>query len=248
MGRQHALVAVLAGVGIAACVPSAPWPVRGLAVIVCGGAGLLPDLDHPRATAARSLGLLTKLVAIGVDRIAVAVYHATRAEGDSATRTGGHRTLTHTVPWSLLTGTFAGLLCVASPVAGVVACALLGGLLSLGLRVAGVTLAAGSGAVAWWVLTEHSGWWPVVPVAVTVGCLVHIAADAVTVSGVPAMWPLASKGERWRMVTLPVTFTAGDHVETALVAPALILAVAVSVASVTGLLPVLASAVAVALG
>lgn len=234
MGRQHALVAVLAGVGIAALIPSAPWPVRGLAVLVCGGAGLLPDLDHPRATAARSLGLLTKLVAVAVDRIAVAVYHATRAEGDSATRTGGHRTLTHTVPWSLLTGVAAGVLCLAGPVSGAVACALLGGLLSLGLRVAGATLAAASGAVAWWVLTEHSGWWPVVPVAVTVGCLCHIAGDFVTTSGVPIMWPLLRNGKRWDMVSAPVTFSAGDSIESVIVGPALIAAVFLSVASLTG--------------
>lgn len=241
LGKQHALSAVLAGVGVGACVPDAPWPVRVLVVAVTGGAGLLPDLDHPGATAARSLGFVTKLVALGVDRVAVTVYHATRASGDSATRQGGHRTLTHTVPWSLLTGVAVAALGMVSPVALVVTCALLGGLLSLGLQVAGVTLAGGTGAVAWWVLAEHPSWWPLVPVSVTVGCLVHIAGDMVTTSGVPVLWPLVSQGQRWRMVTAPVTFSAGDHVETALVAPLLVVGVGVAVASVTGVLPVLVS-------
>lgn len=248
LGRQHALAAVLSGVGVAACIPSAPWPIRTLVVVVTGGAGLLPDLDTPQGTAARSLGPVTRLLAVAVDRGSLAIYHATRETGDSATRRSGHRLATHTVPACVLAGLLVAVLGLVSPVALVVACAVLGGLLALGLRQAGFALAVSTGVLAWWALDSHSSWWWAVPVAVTVGCLCHLVADAMTATGIPALWPLASKGERWRMVTLPVTFTAGDHVETALVAPTLILAVAVSVASVTGLLPVLASAVAVALG
>lgn len=243
MGRQHSLCGLLAGVGLAAVLPAAPIEIRGLLVIVTGGAALLPDLDHPGATAAKSLGLLTKAVAFGIDRLAVAAYHATRAPGDSASRHGGHRLLTHTVPWCVLVGGLVGLLGWVSPVALAVSCGLLGGLLGLGLRVAGVGLAVATAVVSWWAFAQHPGWSFTVAVAVCLGGLVHLAGDAVTPSGIPLLWPLVSRGERWRMVHTPVTFTAGDSVESMLVAPLLVLGLVVATAQVTGVLPVVIAAV-----
>lgn len=247
LGMQHATCGLLAGVGVAALIPSAPWPLRGLVVVTAGGAALLPDLDHPGATAAKSLGPVTKVIAWAVDRVAVTVYHATRGPGDSPTRRGGHRLLTHTVPACLLAGALVGLLGVLSPVALAVVCGLLAGLLALGTKQAGVTLAVTCAGVAWWLLERYPGWSWAVPVAVTVGCLVHLAGDAVTPSGVPLLWPLAVRGERWRMVSTPVTFDAGGAAETVAVAWLLRAGLAVAVASVTGVLPVVVSA-AVAAG
>jgi len=243
MGRSHGLTGLLGGVGFAALLPAAPMPVRGLLVIVMGGAALLPDLDHPNATAAKSLGLLTKVIAYGVDRLAVTVYHATRARGDSASRQGGHRLLTHTIPWCLLVGGLVAVLGTASPVALAVFCGLLGGLLGLGLQVAGIGVALSTGVLAWWTLDTYPGWSWTVSVAVSIGSLVHLGGDAVTPSGVPLLWPLVYRGERWRMVSTPVTFTAGDSVESLLVAPLLVVSVVVSAAQVTGVLPVVISAV-----
>lgn len=237
MGRQHCASALLAGVGLAACVPSAPWPIRALVVVVTGGAGLLPDLDHPSATAARSLGLLTKLIARGVDTVSLAVYHATRSPGDAASRHSGHRLLTHTWPGCLLAGVIAGLLVLVSPIAGAVLCGLLGGLMALGIRQAGFPIAAVTSVVAWFTLDQHSGWSWLVPVAVLLGCVVHTLGDWLTNSGVPLLWPMASQGKRWRLVTAPVTFAAGDHIEKNLVAPLLVIGLVVATAQVTGVLP-----------
>lgn len=243
MGRSHALCGVLAGCGLVALVPSAPLPVRGLLVAVTGGAALLPDLDHPSSTAARSIGLLTKLIAHGLSALSLAVYHATRETGDPGDRHSGHRLLTHTLPGSLLAGLLVAAACLLHPAAAAVSLGLLAGLLSLGLHVAGIGLAVGAAGVAWWASTTHPGWWWLYGVAVTVGCLAHIAGDACTNSGVPLAWPLLLGGRRWRLLKTPVTFATGTAVETALVTPVLLVAVAVAGSWVTGVLALVVSAV-----
>lgn len=243
LGRQHALSALLVGVGMTAAIPGAPIPVQALVVVITGGAGLLPDLDHPAATAARSLGWVTRFLALGVDRMSLAIYHASRTPGDVADRHSGHRLVTHTAPGALFLGALAGAAAWVSPVAAVVTCALLAGLLSLGLRVAGIGLALAGGGLAWVVVSQYPGWSWLVPVAVTVGCLAHVAGDWVTNSGVPILWPLVSDGKRWRLVHAPVTFAAGDSVETLLVAPALLVSLVLATATVTGVLPAVVSAV-----
>jgi membrane-bound metal-dependent hydrolase YbcI (DUF457 family) len=244
MGRQHALTGVLAGVGFAAAVPAAPTPIRALLVVVTGGAALLPDLDHPSATAARSLGVLTKVIAIGMDRLALSVYHATRGPRDTAARESGHRLFTHTLPACVLAGGVVGLLVLVYPVLVALVAALLAGLLALGFKRAGGVLAIGAGLVTWWALTQHPGWSWLFPAAVTLGCAVHIMGDMVTNSGVPVLWPIERAGKRWAPVRTPVTFNAGGPEEQLVVAPLLLLAVALSVSWSTGLLAVVVSAVA----
>ena len=243
MGRQHCLTGVLAGVGVAACVPGASVGWRLLVIAVTGGAALLPDLDHPSATAARSLGFVTRVLAKGVDLASLAVYHATREGVDPTERHSGHRLVTHTVPGELLASLVAASLCLLHPVAGAVLCALLAGLMSLGLKVAGGVFAAASGFTGWFLLDRESGWWWLVPVAVFVGCVVHILGDTVTNSGTPLLWPLRSQGRRWRLVTTPVTFAAGDAVETLLIAPLLVVGVALASGGLLGVWPVLWAAV-----
>lgn len=80
------------------------------------------------------------------------------------------------------------------------------------------------------------------PVAVSLGCLVHVLGDWLTDSGVPLLWPVVSQGKRWRLVRSPAPFSAGDHVETGIVRPLLWAGLLVSVSCVTGVLPVLVSA------
>lgn len=225
---------VLAGIGIAASVPSAPPAWRLLVVAVTGGAALLPDLDHPSATAARSLGIVTGLVAVAVDAASLAIYRATRMGGDPAERQSGHRLVTHTVPGCLLASLVAASLCLVHPIAGAVLCCLLAGLLSLGLRLLGCGLGTLGGLLAWWSLDHEGGWWWLVPLAVLVGCLVHVLGDTITDSGTPLLWPLVRGGRRWRLVTTPVTFAAGDDVELFAVAPLLLGAVGLASFSVLG--------------
>jgi membrane-bound metal-dependent hydrolase YbcI (DUF457 family) len=242
MARAHVLTGLLAGCGIVALVPSAPAPVRVLAVATAGGAALLADLDTPSSTAARSLGPVTRLLARGIGLACLAVYHATRTEADPASRQDGHRLATHTVPGCLLAASLAAAACLLHPAAGAAVLGLLGGLLGLGLRLAAAGLAVGTGALGWWTLTTHPGWWPLVAAAVLAGTLAHLAGDALTPAGLPLAWPLVTRGRRWHPVTAPVTFPAGGAEEALLVTPALLVATVAAGGAVAGVWPLLAAA------
>lgn len=242
LGKSHAICGLLAGVGLDALIPTAPLPVKGLVVLSAGGAALLNDLDHPAATAARSLGIVTKVIAIGVDQASLALYYATATAGDPPDRKSGHRLATHTVPFCILAGGLIAVLGLVSPIAVAVVVALLAGLLAQGIKVAGTGLFFTTLAVSCWVLTQEPGWSWLVSLAVTVGCLVHLAGDWVTNSGLPVLWPLVSQGKRWRLVHAPVTFAAGDAVETSLVRPLLVVGLIGAVAWETGLLGVVVEA------
>lgn len=200
---------------------------------------MLPDLDHPSATAARSLGIVTRLLAVGIDRLSLAIYFATREDRDPGERRSGHRLVSHTLPGCLVSALLVAVLCLLHPIAGAAAVCLLVGLLGLGVKVIGGGTALVAGGAAWWVLEHQWSWWWVLPLATFVGCLVHIAGDACTNSGVPILWPLLRDGRRWRLVTTPVTFAAGDHVEKMLVAPLLVVGVALASLWPLGLLPVI---------
>jgi membrane-bound metal-dependent hydrolase YbcI (DUF457 family) len=63
-------------------------------------------------------------------------------------------------------------------------------------------------------------WW--IGLAVTLGCLTHLAGDWITVSGVPLLWPLSRRGKRWWRYRLPLTrIHAGGPFERWVIAPAL---------------------------
>ena len=207
----HTISGLLGGCLLIAAIPSAPVPVEALMVLTCGGAALLPDLDHPGSKAARSLGIVTRLLARMLDALSLAVYHATRSERDFATREGGHRLLTHTIPGCLLFGALASLACFLHPGAGASLLGLLAGLLGLGLKQAGASLALVTGGGAWWVLTTFPAWSAVYGVAVFVGCLSHLGGDVVTNSGIPLVWPIEVGGKRWHKVSTPATFDTGGE-------------------------------------
>jgi membrane-bound metal-dependent hydrolase YbcI (DUF457 family) len=243
MGRSHALSGALGGVGVVAVVPGEPWPVALLAIAVTGGAALLPDLDHPPSTAARSLGPLTRLLARFLGWLSLVVYQATRGDGDQAGRQSGHRLATHTVPGCLLAGGLVYALGSVSPVALAVACGLLAGLLGLGLQAAGFASAVAGAAVSYWCGLQYPGWSWLFAVCVSLGCLVHVAGDSVTSQGVPVAWPLLLGDERWRFLSTPVTFPAGGFEEKTFVAPGLLVALVCSGVWVTGVGPAVWAAI-----
>lgn len=244
MCNSHVAGALSVGVGFAAAIPHAPLPVRVLAVVLTGGAGLLPDLDHPGGKASRSLGLATRLLARAVASISVATYHATRTDGDRPGAGGGHRKLTHTVPGAVAFGVAAGVMVLVHPVAGAVAGGVLCGLMALGFRSLGAGFTLAGAGVTWWTLTHDHPWSWVIPVAVVLGSLAHIGCDMWTSAGVPVCWPFVVHGERWYRVTAPVTFSTGTPTETTLVTPMLWMVLAVSCGVVTGVLPALLGALA----
>jgi membrane-bound metal-dependent hydrolase YbcI (DUF457 family) len=239
MAKAHTLCGLIAGCGVAAVVPAAPLPVRLLAAAVTGGAALLPDLDHPSSTVARSLGILTRLLARALDAASLAIYHATRTGGDPADRKSGHRLVTHTVPGCILFASLTAASCLLHPASSAVALGMLGGLLGLGMRIAGIGVAASCAAAGWWSAQAHPGYWWLYGLAVLVGAFAHVAGDWCTNSGVPLAWPVVVGGRRWRLFTAPVTFDAGGVEERILVTPLLYGCLLLSGGAVTGVLPLL---------
>jgi membrane-bound metal-dependent hydrolase YbcI (DUF457 family) len=229
MGRSHAVSGLL--VGCLAVTPAVtlagvmPGPVAALAVAVAGGAALLPDIDHPSSTAARSLGWVTRLLARGVDAGSLVIYYATAGPRDVTERRSGHRLVTHTPVGAVTFGLLVTLAVLAHPIAGAVTLGLVCALLGLGLRQAGVTCLLAGAAASWWVTVTYPQWWWLWGVAVTVGAHVHREGDWCTNSGVPRRsWPRMVDGRRWDLHRAPVTFPAGGAEETSFVFPALCVA------------------------
>jgi hypothetical protein len=95
MGHSHAVSGTtvwLAGAaGLAAAGwPESPWHVVA-GTVVCAGAALLPDLDHPSATIVLALGPVTRLLAKGIAAGSAAVHAATRTDRDRPNGNGHRR-------------------------------------------------------------------------------------------------------------------------------------------------------------
>lgn len=158
--------------------------------IICAGAALVPDMDHHSGTIAYSLPPLTKIACAGVETIS-----------------GGHRHGTHSIlgiiAFTLLTwvASFftitvegrtvaigAGLIVVP-----LVAFAMKGLRVRLGSRGSILNTAVGpwivslaTAGIATYFLDEKWTW---LPIAVGLGALIHCMGDALTVQGVPWLWP-----------------------------------------------------------
>lgn len=219
-GNTHALSATAAFLGLAVplsqSVPLTSATVA-LGAIVAGGAGLLPDLDHRHATAARTFGPITWALARAVEAISGGHRHATHSLIGAGVFTGIAAWATHAGGWPL---TILLALCI-----GLADRALLPRAkprkdwkLTWG-DVAGLVHAAAAGVVGY--LLAHSTLdMTVVPYAVAIGVAAHIAGDALTERGVPICWP------HLRFYRL-ATIDTGKWVETWVVVPALYAALAV---------------------
>jgi membrane-bound metal-dependent hydrolase YbcI (DUF457 family) len=215
MGPTHAMSGAAAGAAVAvvtAQLTGAPATVAATGVLagVTAGAAVLPDLDHPSGTAARTLGPLTWLLSVQVNRAAAMVAELTGARG----RASGHRTTTHTLLFACAAAAvtwFAVDRWSHGVTVGIFAALVLLALHSLARPWARAWGAVGSVlvAVVLTVLVSQSLpdmlTAPVMATAVGVGCLVHCVGDAVTKSGVPLFAPFAPvRGDRWgRLHLLP---------------------------------------------
>jgi membrane-bound metal-dependent hydrolase YbcI (DUF457 family) len=118
MARGHALSGAalgllgcqLAHLGGADVTPATAFT----AAAVCAGAALLPDLDHPEASIAQTFGPLSRVASVLTNSASATVYAATKTARDDV-RDGGHRGVTHTVAFALLTGGLAGVLALWRP-------------------------------------------------------------------------------------------------------------------------------------
>lgn len=216
MGRSHALSGWCAGLAAA--------PVLGLDTLAqvvpfaatTAGYALLPDLDHPGASASRLLGPVTGLLSRAVRAGSAALYAATKGPRDEDC-TGTHRHASHTLAAALLLGGLAVLaagLGGSWAVAGVavfgllLAVDVLGDWLLLVLAAAGLLWAgtwhaetpAAPAAVVHAGLAEVGSW---IGAAVALGMLVHCLGDTLTLSGCPWLWPIRIAGETWYEIRPP---------------------------------------------
>jgi membrane-bound metal-dependent hydrolase YbcI (DUF457 family) len=191
MGANHALTGAAAWVAITA---SAPVLTTGLlplgpvgvftGAIVCAGAALLPDADHHNATIANSVPVVGSVVTKSIGEL-----------------TGGHRQGLHS-----LLATFAVL--ILSLLIGFIQMPTeMFGQVPIGAAIATMALVAfatkalkltkGSWLLPWFVgvvtaaaialfAPTEMNW---LPVAITVGFVVHLIGDMMTIGGVPVFWP-----------------------------------------------------------
>ncbi|MGP3691542.1 metal-dependent hydrolase [Streptomyces sp. IBSNAI002] len=245
LGPAHALSGAAAWAGFGALAAAGghamPWPVLVGGAIICAGAALAPDLDHPAATISRSFGPLSAWLSKAIGILSHAVYSSTRGPEDPA-RTGGHRTLTHTALFAVTLGflvshaaSFGGRWAVFGVlfvhlVLGVE------GLLWKAARSSSRVLVWLLGAAAAWLLADllhrpglGGDWlftapgqelmWLGLPVAL--GAVVHCLGDALTISGCPVLWPLPIRGRLWFPLGPPgpMRFAAGSWVEQRVLMP-----------------------------
>lgn len=218
---------------------------------VCAGGALLPDLDlsgkvtrnQGGATVARTFGVVSLFIAEVIEKLSLAVYTATKLRGDPA-RTNGHRTLTHTIPFTVFVGWGTTALCTTYgkwAVTGVLFLMIglaLRGLFAEWAKRAGwvlITLVSLVAAAATAILLPGDRGYPMIGLAVAVGCLVHILGDLLTSAGVPLLWPIPLKGRMWRMIGVPnsLAVKVGGKVETVVLRGAF---TAIALLSATGLL------------
>ena len=197
LGRDHALSGAVAFAGVAPLLHVTGVQLAA-GVALTAGAGVLPDLDEPGSTIARTFGFLTGAFAWIVHKIS-----------------GGHRKGTHSLLGvALLTaGCWAAGLWQRSGLAAgghlaqpwhlVPAGLILALLLSAGLRAlrigghyadaAGIALAA---LMIWksWdlaLVTVASRHVPVLAVCAALGMLAHLAGDMCTHDGCPLLYPVS---------------------------------------------------------
>lgn len=205
MGYSHALSGAVAASAIYAFAPETLGSTTSAAAIssalIVGGA-LLPDADHPNASAARSFPPLSKLLVLAISKIS-----------------GGHRGYTHTL---IGVGIFAALTYFACLwQVGVYGCAvfplailLVAFCVSLGLSTLRI-VPKGTG----YVLGIAAGYLayvsplPAITIAafLALGCLVHLAGDVITTEGLKLFRPFSDF-----TVRLPILGNAGSSREKAL--------------------------------
>ncbi|MDR7302610.1 metal-dependent hydrolase [Haloactinomyces albus] len=204
------------------------------------GAALLPDIDHPQSTVARTFGGMSRGFSAAMSGLSGFLYRLTRTKHDSD-RTGTHRGFTHTLVFAVLAGLVTTAIVQTSEGAA------LGVLMFLfaGLAVRGLMhnwspksdalLIAATSLVLTLVCWAWAGDQPsdaaAFGVAVMIGCVAHFIGDAVTEQGCPMLWPLPLGGKTWFPVAPPklLRMQTGGKVELVLIGPTLtVLAVVLS--------------------
>ncbi len=177
-----------------------------------------------------------------VEKVSLGVYYATKLSRDPK-RSNGHRTLTHTIPFTVLVGWGTTTLCARYGKWAVIG--ILFFMIGLALRglfdewaeragwVIVTLVSAGAASFTAANLPGDRGY-PMIGLAVGVGCFVHIIGDMITRAGVPILWPIPIKRRMWTPISLPdsIALRAGGKTEIVVVRTALTV---VSVLAAVGL-------------
>lgn len=201
MGASHAATGVaawLAGCATAAVLGHDPSPyVVAVGTPLCAFGAVLPDIDCPSSSVARSLGWPTEFLARRVAGFGRWLYTATGTRRDGRDL-DGHRTASHTVLFAVLCfvgfgylGRHGGLWAPLAMTVFAAATAL------RALKVRGPARFVVTAAVALvaWYWPAPDGWW--LGWAIGGGALVHNLGDRQTNTGVPLLWPIKIRGRRW---------------------------------------------------
>lgn len=211
MGRSHAASGAAAGLALAPTIGLDTLAEAVPFAVLLAGYALVPDLDAHGALCSRLLGPVTGGISRLLTWLSKRLYVVSCGPGDRHGPVhGGHRHLTHSGLFCLLLGLAAwlsslaspwvvaawagfGLLAAASALGDLAALAALAGLVGLVVPVATAHTAPAA------VLADMRPW---LGLAVGLGCLTHLAGDMLTITGVPLLWPLAIRGQRWRALHL----------------------------------------------
>ncbi|MEW9530283.1 metal-dependent hydrolase [Microbispora sp. NPDC049125] len=223
MGHSHALSGAAVWLAVAPALVALPGvlgpefatvtgpiltpPELVAGAVICAGAAMLPDLDHPSATIAQTFGPATYLLSRGVNAIS-----------------GGHRHATHSLLFAAFAGVGVHLLAGRYAVGREIVVVLMIGLAlrAVGFGVPGKTLTSAAVNVAMTAglyLTFYSlgvtySW---LGIAIGIGCLVHVIGDCLTERGCPVLWPI--KG-RW-LLPFDIGIKTGKTFEKQILGPAL---------------------------
>jgi len=217
---------------------------------VCAGGALLPDLDMSGrvtagkggATVANTFGRVSLFLAEVIEKASLATYDLTKMKHDPH-RHNGHRTLTHTLPFAVGMGALTTWASGAGGKWAVIG--ILFFMLGLALRGLFHTWAEKAGWILITILSAGAAYgtylylpagrgYPLLGLAVGVGCIVHLLGDVITSAGVPILWPLPTGRRMWRMIGVPnaLAVSVGGKVETVLLRGAFAI---VSIAAAVGL-------------
>jgi len=186
-------------------------------LLIGAGAALGPDLDHPQATAAHTWGFISKWIAWCVEKVSEYVYVFTRTRFDMQRR-GGHRTLTHTLLFAVLTGILVYFVAF-NHIANLIIIFLM---LCLGLRGLFPKITAKNGIIAVYIVASllPIAMWDdeinrisplTLALVITLGFAIHSLGDCLTDSGAPLLFPILINRRLWyRFKTTGFTFSTGS--------------------------------------
>ncbi|WP_233255535.1 metal-dependent hydrolase [Naasia lichenicola] len=199
MGFTHATSGTAAWLAVTAALPALGTDILPLTpegvlagTLVCAGAAILPDADHPRATIAHSVPIIGPAVTTAINDISGGHRHGAHTLIAAAAVTVGAVFLGRwqaTIP-------FLGEGRLGPAIATVILIAFAAKsreLVPKWLMAWALGLVA---AIAVFIYAPDSTVW--FPLAVGIGYVTHIVGDALTIQGVPPLlWPISIKPPRW---------------------------------------------------